>query len=175
MSHRRGIYVGLGANLDDPRAQIEAAAAALDALPGTRVVARSPFYASPAWGPVPQPAFVNAVVELESVLAPDELLESMLAIERRLGRDRHASAARYGPRRIDLDLLVDGSDTIDAPGLRVPHPLLAQRAFVLVPLAAIAPDLEVPGHGRVRELLARLDPSERERVTVLEPDVHRGE
>ena len=173
MPVRRGIYVGLGANLDDPCAQIDAAIAALEALAGTRVVARSPMYASPAWGPVPQPAFVNAVVELESVLAPHELLEAMLAIERKLGRDR--SVARYGPRRIDLDLLAHGPDTVDEPGLRVPHPLLAERAFVLVPLAAIAPDFEVPGHGRVHELLARLDPAERTRVTVLEPGAPAGE
>jgi 2-amino-4-hydroxy-6-hydroxymethyldihydropteridine diphosphokinase len=172
---RRGIYVGLGATLDDPPAQIDAAIAALEALPGTRVVARSPLYASPAWGPVPQPAFVTAVVELESVLAPHELLDAMLAIERNLGRDRHAGAIRYGPRRIDLDLLVHGKDPVDAPGLHVPHPLLAERAFVLVPLAAIAPDLEVPGHGRVHELLARLEPAERGRVTVLEPGAPRGE
>ncbi|HVF34721.1 MAG TPA: 2-amino-4-hydroxy-6-hydroxymethyldihydropteridine diphosphokinase [Candidatus Saccharimonadia bacterium] len=173
MSVRRGVFVGLGANLDDPRAQIRAALDAIEALSGTHVLAVSRLYRSPAWGPIEQPDYVNAVAELETVLGPEALLEALLAIERRLGRDR--SVSRYGPRRIDLDLLVDGGTSIESPGLRVPHPHLAQRAFVLVPLAEIAPDVEVPGIGHVRDLLARLDPADRAQVRALEAGTVRGE
>lgn len=173
MPVRRGVFVGLGANLDDPRGQIRAALDAIETLPGTRVIAVSRLHAGPAWGPVEQPDYVNAVAELETVLGPEALLEALLAVERRLGRDR--SVARYGPRRIDLDLLLDGAASIDAPGLRVPHPHLAERAFVLVPLAEIAPDTDVPGIGRARDLLARLDPVERARVRALEAGSVRGE
>jgi len=169
----RGVYIGLGGNLDDPAAQIRAALAALDRIPGTRVLAASPLYRSPAWGPVPQPAYLNAVAELETALAPDALLHELLAIERALGRDR--SEARYGPRRIDLDLLLFANRSIDAPGLRVPHPRLAQRAFVLVPLVELAPALEVPGLGKAHDLLARLDDDDRASVRALEPDAVRGE
>ena len=173
MPPRRHVYVGLGANLDDPPAQIHAALAALAALPGTRVLHVSRLYRTPAWGPVRQPDYVNAACELETALGPRELLDRLLAIERELGRDR--AAARYGPRRIDLDLLLDGAESIDAPGLRVPHPHLAERAFVLVPLAEIAAGIEVPGHGAVHALLARLDHEARSSVTVLEAEATPGE
>ena len=173
MSARRGVFVGLGANLDDPPAQIRAALSALEALPGTRVLRASRLYRSPAWGPVAQPDYVNAACELETVLSADELLAQLLAIERALGRDR--SVARYGPRRIDLDLLADGESTLDAPGLRIPHPHLAERAFVLVPLAEIAPAQRIPGHGEVHMLLAQLDHDDRRRVQPLGADGTQGE
>ena len=173
MSVRRAVYVALGANVGDPQAQIDSAIAALDALAGTRVVRRSHAYRSPAWGPIPQDDYVNAVIELETVLDPEALLAELFAIERHLGRDR--SGPRYAPRRIDLDLLAHGDATVDAPGLRVPHPHLHERAFVLVPFAEIAPEYVVPGRGAVHDLLGRLDRAERDRVHRLDARVPAGE
>lgn len=173
MTARRGVFVALGANLGEPAAQLDAAIAALDALPGTRVVRRSHHYRSPAWGPIPQADYLNAVVELETMLDAHALLAELLAIERHLGRDR--TVARYAPRRIDLDLLAHRDASIDAPGLRVPHPHLHERAFVLLPLAEIAPDFDVPGHGAVHELVARLDRDERARVLRLDARAPAGE
>jgi 2-amino-4-hydroxy-6-hydroxymethyldihydropteridine diphosphokinase len=156
-------YVALGSNLDDPRAQVERAVAALGDLPGTRSVLRSSLYRSRPFGPVAQPDFVNAVAGLLTTLEPAALLAALQELETRLGRER--PVVRWGPRRIDLDLLVHGSARISRPGLEVPHPGIVERAFVLVPLAEIAPDLVVPGVGRVRELLARLDSADLERLT----------
>ena len=148
-------YVALGSNIDDPGAQVERAFDALATLPDTRLVARSPAYRSPPLGPVVQPDFVNAVAGLLTRLAPRALLEALKSLEAALGRE--APVVRWGPRRIDLDLLVHGAARVDEPGLSVPHPGLAERAFVLLPLADVAPDLEVPGLGRVRTLAARVD------------------
>jgi 2-amino-4-hydroxy-6-hydroxymethyldihydropteridine diphosphokinase len=148
-------YVALGSNLDDPRAQVERAFAALASLPQTILVLRSSLYASPPFGPVEQPDFVNAVAGILTELEPGVLLAALKDLEARLGRAR--PAVRWGPRRIDLDLLVHGTARSDAEELRLPHPGIAERAFVLVPLAEIAPDLDVPGLGRVRNLLGRLD------------------
>jgi 2-amino-4-hydroxy-6-hydroxymethyldihydropteridine diphosphokinase len=155
-------YVALGSNLDDPRAQVERALTALEQLPQTRCVLRSSLYRSRPFGPVAQPDFVNAVAGLLTALEPATLLASLQALETSLGRER--PVVRWGPRRIDLDLLVHGSARIAQPGLELPHPGIAERAFVLAPLAEIAPDLDVPGVGRVSELLARLDSSELERL-----------
>jgi len=155
-------YVALGSNLDDPRAQVERALAALDQLPQTRCVLRSSLYRSRPFGPVEQPDFVNAVAGLLTSLEPAALLASLQALETRLGRER--PAVRWGPRRIDLDLLVHGSVRVAQPGLELPHPGIAERAFVLAPLAEIAPDLDVPGVGRVGALLAQLDSSGLERL-----------
>jgi len=155
-------YVALGSNLDDPRAQVERALAALDQLPQTRCVLRSSLYRSRPFGPVEQPDFVNAVAGLLTSLEPAALLASLQALETRLGRER--PAVRWGPRRIDLDLLVHGSVRVAQPGLELPHPGIAERAFVLAPLAEISPDLDVPGVGRVGALLAQLDSSGLERL-----------
>lgn len=155
-------YVALGSNLDDPRAQVERAMAALDQLPQSRCVRRSSLYRSRPFGPVEQPDFINAVAGLLTALEPGVLLASLQALETSLGRER--PVVRWGPRRIDLDLLVHGSARIAQPGLNVPHPGIAERAFVLAPLAEIAPDLEVPGVGRVSALLAKVDSSELERL-----------
>lgn len=155
-------YVALGSNLDDPRAQVERAMAALDQLPQSRCVLRSSMYRSRPFGPVEQPDFINAVAGLLTALEPAVLLASLQALETSLGRER--PVVRWGPRRIDLDLLVHGSARIAQPGLNVPHPGIAERAFVLAPLAEIAPDLEVPGVGRVSALLAKVDSSELERL-----------
>ena len=155
-------YVALGSNLDDPSAQVGRAFDALATLPDTRLVARSPSYRSPPLGPVSQPDFVNAAAGLLTRLAPRALLDALKSLEAALGRE--APVVRWGPRRIDLDLLVHGAARVEEQGLSVPHPGLAERAFVLLPLADIAPDLEVPGLGRVRSLAARVDSQGLERI-----------
>lgn len=151
-------WIGLGGNLGDVPATLRRALTALAALPGTRLLTASRFYRTPAWGMVEQPPFVNAVAGVDTTLAADELLSALLDIERAAGRDRTApDARRWGPRALDLDLLLYGDEVVDRPGLHVPHPHLHQRAFVLVPLAEIAADVVVPGRGRVADLLAGVD------------------
>ena len=150
-------YVGLGSNLDDPRARIAEACASLAGLPGSRFVLRSSLYRTPPFGPVAQPDFVNAVAALLTQLPPHELLASLKQIETSMGRT--APIVRWGPRRIDLDLLAYGDVTLEEAGLTLPHPGIAERAFVLVPLAEIAPDLLVPRVGRASRLLGRVDSS----------------
>jgi 2-amino-4-hydroxy-6-hydroxymethyldihydropteridine diphosphokinase len=142
-------YVGLGANLGDREGTIRAAVAQ---LPG--VVAVSPLRETDPVGVTDQPQFLNGVAALETELTPRELLDVLLTVERRLGRDR---GERWGPRTIDLDLLLYGDEVIDEDGLTVPHPRLRERRFVLEPLADLAPKLVVPGLGGVEELLAELD------------------
>lgn len=148
-------YVAVGSNLDDPRAQVLRGFDALSRLPGSQLLARSRLYRSAPWGVTGQPEFVNAAAAVETNLAPRELLDALLGIERAAGRDR--SGARWGPRVLDLDLLLHGKLECHEPGLVLPHPHLHERAFVLLPLNDLAPDLEVPGRGRVRELLAGVD------------------
>lgn len=164
MSARRWIpaYVALGSNLDDPRAQVERAFDELGLLDESRLVARSSLYRSRPLGPVEQPDFVNAVAGILTRLEPAVLLAELKSLEQRLGREK--PVVRWGPRRIDLDLLVHGSARIEEPGLTVPHPGIAERDFVLAPLAEIAPDLDVPGLGKVSSLQARFAASELERI-----------
>ncbi|WP_043798004.1 2-amino-4-hydroxy-6-hydroxymethyldihydropteridine diphosphokinase [Arenimonas composti] len=150
-------YVGLGGNQGDVAATLQSALAALAALPGTTLAARSSFWHTPPWGDTAQPPFLNAVAALDTALSPMPLLGALLAIERAHGRDRGADARRWGPRPLDLDLLLHGDTVLAEPGLELPHPRLHQRAFVLVPLAEIAPDLVVPGRGRVADLRAAVD------------------
>ena len=142
-------YVGLGANLGDREGTIRAAVAQ---LPG--VVAVSSLRETDPVGVTDQPQFLNGVAALETELPPRELLDVLLTVERRLGRERRE---RWGPRTIDLDLLLYGDEVIDEDGLTVPHPRLRERRFVLEPLADLAPKLVVPGLGGVEELLAELD------------------
>lgn len=151
------VYIGLGSNLADPRTQVESGLAALARLPRSTLLRRSRLYRSAPWGNTEQPEFINAVAELETFLQPRELLEQLLRIEREAGRTRNGE--RWGPRVLDLDILVHGERVLDEPGLHVPHAHLAQRAFVLVPLAEIAPDLQVPGLGPIHGLLAQADRS----------------
>lgn len=151
--------IGLGANLGRPVASLRQAAAALAALPETRLLALSRFYRTPAWGRLDQPDFVNAAALLQTRLAPLELLQALLRIEREAGRERDADA-RWGPRTLDLDLLLYAGQVLDLPGLRVPHPHLHARAFALVPLAEIAAAEPFPGHGTVAEALRDLDPGQ---------------
>ena len=140
-------YVGIGSNLDDPVRQVEAAIEHLAAIRGTRLLARSPLYRSAPWGGIEQPDFVNAVAALETRLDPMSLLQALRGIEDAQGRTR--GAQRWGPRVIDLDLLVYADVTIDEPDLTVPHPRIAERNFVLLPLMDVAPELVIPGLGRV--------------------------
>ncbi|WP_348057222.1 2-amino-4-hydroxy-6-hydroxymethyldihydropteridine diphosphokinase [Dokdonella sp.] len=148
-------FVGLGSNLGGPVDQVKRALAALAALPQSRMVSHSGLYGSKPWGGVEQPAFVNAVAELETSLQSRALLDALLEIEHAQGRRR--GGERWGPRVIDLDLLCYGTAEVDEPGLRLPHPHIAERSFVLVPLAEIAADLAIPGIGAVSTLLARID------------------
>ena len=148
-------YVGIGSNLDDPRAQVLRAIAALAQLRGTQLVSSSPLYQTPPLGDVAQPPFVNAAAGLLTQLSPEALLAELRALETRLGRQ--PPRERWGPRVIDLDLLVVGRETRATPELTLPHPGIAQRDFVLYPLADLAPDLEIPGFGRVAVLKARVE------------------
>lgn len=147
-------YVGLGSNLDDPSAQLERAFAALGQLPESRLVLRSPWYRTAPFGPVAQPHFLNAVAGLLTRLGPEALLQELRALE--LQQGRAPARERWGPRRIDLDLLVHGRETRAAAALTLPHPGIPQRNFVLYPLRDLAPDLDVPGLGSVRALAARV-------------------
>lgn len=147
-------YIGLGSNLEDPRAQILRACAALEHLPATRMMGRSPLYRSKPFGPVRQPDFINAVAAVLTQLDARGLLGELLALEGALGRP--AERERWGPRIIDLDLLVHGRERRQEAGLTLPHPGIVERNFVLYPLCDLAPDLEVPGLGRVAELKGRL-------------------
>jgi len=149
-------YVALGANIGEPAQQIRSALRALGALPGTRVVGVSSLYRNPPVGYLDQPDFLNAVAEVETRLAPRELLDGLLRIEREHGRVRDAPNA---PRTLDLDIVLYDEKTVSEHGLEIPHPRMLERAFVLVPLAEIAPDAVVPGKGRVTDLLKRVDAS----------------
>jgi 2-amino-4-hydroxy-6-hydroxymethyldihydropteridine diphosphokinase len=148
-------YVGLGSNLGDREAALRGAVAALAAAPAVEVVAVSTFADTEPVGFLDQPRFLNGVAALETTLGPRELLDLLLAIEAGFGRDRGAVPAQ-GPRTLDLDLLLYGDEEIEEPGLRVPHPRLAERAFALRPLAELDPELVVPGKGPIPALLARL-------------------
>lgn len=148
-------FVALGGNLGDPVGTLHEAIRKLDGLPSTRMVCASQLYRSAAWGVTEQPDFINAVALLETSLDARTLLDAMLVIERSHGRDRDVES-RWGPRTLDLDLLLYGDAVIEEPGLRVPHPHLHERAFVLLPLAEIAPDVMIPGQGAVRDLTAAI-------------------
>lgn len=142
MRETQRAFIGLGGNLGDPRAAMASALDALDADYDTHVVAVSSLYRTPPWGVTDQPDFLNAVAELSTALAPRALLELCLSVERSLHRVRDR---RWGPRSIDLDLLDFGQRVISEPGLEIPHPRLTGRAFVLVPLAELAPEILVDG------------------------------
>jgi 2-amino-4-hydroxy-6-hydroxymethyldihydropteridine diphosphokinase len=151
-------WIGLGGNLGDAVATLHAALQDLDNLPQTRLVRASKLYRTPAWGVVEQPDFINAVALLDTRLPPRDLLDALLGIERAFGRERNGSE-RWGPRVLDLDLLLYDSAVIDEPGLRVPHPHLHERAFALLPLVEITPDAFIPGIARAADALRALDSS----------------
>jgi 2-amino-4-hydroxy-6-hydroxymethyldihydropteridine diphosphokinase len=147
-------YIAIGSNLDDPLNQVRLAFDSLARLDGCRLVARSGLYRSAPLGPSDQPDFINAVAGLLTQLAARELLMRLKDLERSLGRS--TPIVRWGPRRIDFDLLVYGSERITEPDLTVPHPGVPARNFVLYPLRDIAPELWIPGHGFVERLAASI-------------------
>ena len=148
----RRCFIALGANLGDPVATVKAAIVALRVLPQTEFIAASSLYRTAPVGLKHQPDFINAVVELVAVSSAPTLLDSLFAIEERFGRLR---SVKNAPRTLDLDLLLYGDLVSDDPQLTLPHPRLHERAFVLAPLAEIAPQLAIPGRGGVSELLLR--------------------
>lgn len=147
-------YVGVGSNLDGPQAQVQRALGALARVRDSLLVLHSPLYHTQPLGDIAQPPFVNAVAGMLTRLSPEELLAELRGLERELGRE--PPRERWGPRRIDLDLLVLGRESRASDQLALPHPGIAERDFVLYPLADIAPELEVPGLGRVSALRARV-------------------
>lgn len=150
-------HVGLGGNVGDAAAILRRALVDLDGLPQSRLLRASRLYATPAWGVRDQPDFVNAVAEIETALAPHMLLRELLALERQSGRQRADDGSdRWGPRTLDLDILLYGEARIDTADLRVPHPHLHERAFALVPLTELAPDIVIPGAGPASAALAAL-------------------
>jgi 2-amino-4-hydroxy-6-hydroxymethyldihydropteridine diphosphokinase len=153
-------YLSLGGNLGDPIKSMAEALRLVDAQEGTRVVAVSSPYRTPPWGKLDQPHFLNAAAEISTILAPRALLDLCLDIERRLKRVRQE---RWGPRLIDIDMLTFGDRVIEEPGLEVPHPRMLERAFVLAPLAEIAPDAIIAGMP-ASERLAAIDTAGIERL-----------
>ena len=155
-------YVGIGSNIEDPRAQVLRARERLRTLPRTRLVSFSSLYRSRPFGPVAQPDFINAAAGLLTQLDAPGLLRELLTVEGALGRP--ARHEHWGPRVIDLDLLVFGRERRDEDELRLPHPGIVERNFVLYPLGDLAPDLDVPGLGRVAELRGRVASAGLERL-----------
>ncbi len=151
-------FIGLGGNVGESLPVLRAATHRLMTVPRSRYLGASRFFRTPAWGMQDQPDFVNAVVALETALPPRPLLDELLAIEREFGRQRVADGSdRWGPRTLDLDILLYGDAPVDLPGLQVPHPHLHERAFVLVPLLDLVDDIAIPGRGSARALLPGLD------------------
>jgi 2-amino-4-hydroxy-6-hydroxymethyldihydropteridine diphosphokinase len=146
-------YIGLGSNLGDSATLVREAIAELNRVPGCRLLKQSSLYRTAPVAAMPQPDYVNAVAEIETGLTPLAMLSALLALETSHGRKRSVADA---PRTLDLDLLLYDDRIIDEPGLRVPHPRMHQRAFVLAPLTEIAPDCQIPGRGPARDFLARL-------------------
>lgn len=144
-------YIGLGSNLENPRAQVEQAFFELSALASSKLLKRSPLYGSTAVGPGEQPDYVNAVALLETDLQPFELLDALQTIEH---SHRRVRIEHWGPRTLDLDILLLDDRCIDSERLKVPHPYLTQRNFVLYPLADITPDLNLPNGESLQELIS---------------------
>jgi len=144
-------YIGIGSNLDDPVAQVKEAFEELGLLPDSLLAARSSLYGSKPMGPQDQPEYVNAVAALDTLLSAPELLQDLQRIETQQGRER--TGQQWGPRILDLDLLLYGRKKIDSPGLKVPHPGLHERDFVIIPLAEIAGNLNIPGKGMLSTLI----------------------
>ncbi len=160
--------LGLGGNIGDSRKLIAAAIDRLAAHHGIEVEAVSALYLTPPWGKIDQPAFLNAAVRIETTLAPRALLQAALDVERKLGRER---TERWGPRRIDIDILLFGTVEIDEPGLHVPHPRLTERAFALAPLVDVMPDSEFAGRP-ARDWLKLSDTTGMQRLA--EPGWHKS-
>ena len=144
-------YIGIGSNLDDPVSQVKEAIEELEAIPDSVLAACSSLYSSKPMGPADQPDYVNAVVALDTLLSAEELMEVLRKIEDRQGRDR--TGDKWGPRIIDLDLLMYGKKKIHTDALTVPHPGMHERDFVIIPLAEIAGNVKIPGHGQLTSLI----------------------
>jgi len=151
------VYIAIGSNLASPLEQVNAALAALAEIPDSQIVAVSPFYRTPPLGPPDQPDYLNAAVALDTDLAPETLLDHTQRIELQQGRERKAH--RWGPRTLDLDIMLFGDRQIATPRLTVPHYDMKNRAFMLLPLVHIAPDVCFPDGVNVADILANLDPS----------------
>jgi 2-amino-4-hydroxy-6-hydroxymethyldihydropteridine diphosphokinase len=154
-------FVGLGANIGDPCRQLEAAAEQLKRMPDTNFVRLSGFYKSAPVGYVNQPDFLNAVACLETALSAERLLENLQKIEQGQGRERSFANA---PRRLDLDLLLYGDQVLDTPALTLPHPRMHERAFVLLPLLELDPEISIPGRGKAGVLLSACGSQNIERI-----------
>lgn len=151
------VYLAIGSNLASPLEQVNAALAALAEIPECHVVAVSPFYRTPPLGPPDQPDYLNAAVALDTALAPEALLDHTQRIELQQGRERKAH--RWGPRTLDIDIMLFGDMQLATPRLTVPHYDMKNRTFMLLPLAQIAPDLHFPDGDKLSDILAKLDPS----------------
>jgi 2-amino-4-hydroxy-6-hydroxymethyldihydropteridine diphosphokinase len=149
---RERVFIGMGGNVGDVASAMQSAMLAIGDLPETQLIACSSLYSSPAHGGIVQADYLNAVLEIQTAASPQALLEALLAIERDHGRDR-ATEQRWGPRRLDLDILLFGHRIIDESELQIPHPRLAERVFVLAPLAELDKDLTIPGLGALMPLL----------------------
>ena len=147
------MYIGLGSNLGNKSQNIARALELIEALVGVNINKKSSLYVTAPWGKTDQDDFINQVIEIETNLSPLELLHELQKIEIKLGRHRDV---KWGPRSIDLDILLYGNETIDLEELQVPHPYLMQRLFVLIPLAEIAPQMEFPDGSKIREVLVRV-------------------
>ena len=156
------VYIGLGSNLDGPKQQIRRALSCLSRLPSIQLTNTSCLYRSPPMGPSDQPDYINAVAEMMATCPPLDLLGLLQDQEQQQGRQRQG--LKWGPRTLDLDLLLFGRQRIEQDRLCVPHPGLAERPFVLYPLAEIAPDLDIPGHGPIQALLASCPVAGLERI-----------
>ncbi len=169
-------WIGLGSNLDDPARQVNTALAELDRLPQSRLLACSGLYRSAPMGPQDQPDYINAVAGLATALPAGALLDALQAIEQ---AHRRVRGEHWGPRTLDLDILLYGEDRINTPDLKVPHPGMAERNFVLAPLVEVAPQLTVPGLGDIQALCDAVSDNGLERVGDVEwhpatPDVDRN-
>ncbi|WP_346837302.1 2-amino-4-hydroxy-6-hydroxymethyldihydropteridine diphosphokinase [Microbulbifer sp. SAOS-129_SWC] len=154
-------YIGLGSNLAEPQRQLRSALDAIAALEETRLLRCSSFYRSAPVGPAGQPDYINAVAELETALAPLHLLDRLQAVEAAHGRERHV---RWGARTLDLDILLLDAQRIDTPRLQVPHPRMTERNFVLVPLAELEPDLQLPSGESIQALLRQCPENRLEKI-----------
>ena len=148
-------YIGIGSNLEDPVAQVKDAIEELGMLPDTILAGRSSLYTNKPMGPQDQPDYINAVVGLDTLLSVDELFAQLMRIEELAGRVRDGK--RWGPRILDLDLLLYGKKKVDKAGLKVPHPGLHERDFVIIPLAEVAGNLNIPGHGLLSTLINQVE------------------
>ena len=153
-------YIGLGSNLDDPVQQVVTACAEISDISGVQLVATSSLYRSPPLGPTGQPHYINAVAEIACTLTVDSLLDELQRIENVHGRQR--GEVRWGPRTLDLDILLFGDNLINNARLTIPHPGLYERPFVLYPLQEIVPDLFIPNHGALSQLIQSCGPGELE-------------